>query len=56
MQRISAFGRLSPLALTETQAYINHRLATAGYQGPICSLKAPSAHLGPQPGSAPQHQ
>ena len=34
MQRISAFGRLSPLALTETQAYINHRLATAGYQGP----------------------
>jgi len=34
MQRISAFGRLSPLALTETQAYIDHRLATAGYQGP----------------------
>ncbi len=33
MQRISAFGRLSPLALTETQAYIDHRLATAGYQG-----------------------
>ena len=33
MQRISAFGRLSPLALTETQAYIEHRLATAGYQG-----------------------
>ncbi len=34
MQRISAFGRLSPLALNETQAYIDHRLATAGYQGP----------------------
>ena len=34
MQRISSFGRLSPLALTETQAYIEHRLATAGYQGP----------------------
>ena len=34
MQRISAFGRLTPLALTETQAYIDHRLATAGYQGP----------------------
>ncbi len=33
MQRISAFGRLSPLALNETQAYITHRLATAGYQG-----------------------
>ncbi len=33
MQRISAFGRLSPLALSETQAYIDHRLATAGYQG-----------------------
>jgi type II secretory pathway predicted ATPase ExeA/outer membrane protein OmpA-like peptidoglycan-associated protein len=33
MQRISAFGRLSPLALNETQAYIDHRLATAGYQG-----------------------
>jgi type II secretory pathway predicted ATPase ExeA/outer membrane protein OmpA-like peptidoglycan-associated protein len=33
MQRISAFGRLSPMALSETQAYIDHRLATAGYQG-----------------------
>ena len=33
MQRISAFGRLSPLALNEAQAYIEHRLATAGYQG-----------------------
>jgi type II secretory pathway predicted ATPase ExeA/outer membrane protein OmpA-like peptidoglycan-associated protein len=33
MQRISAFGRLSPLALNETQTYIDHRLATAGYQG-----------------------
>jgi len=33
MQRISSFGRLSPLALNETQAYIDHRLATAGYQG-----------------------
>ena len=33
MQRISAFGRLSPLALNETQAYIDHRLGTAGYQG-----------------------
>ena len=33
MQRISAFGRLSPLALNEAQAYINHRLTTAGYQG-----------------------
>ena len=33
MQRISAFGRLSPLALNETKAYIDHRLATAGYPG-----------------------
>jgi type II secretory pathway predicted ATPase ExeA/outer membrane protein OmpA-like peptidoglycan-associated protein len=33
MQRISAFGRLSPMALHETQAYIDHRLATAGYRG-----------------------
>lgn len=33
MQRISAFGRLRPLALNETQAYIDHRLATAGYHG-----------------------
>lgn len=33
MQRISAFGRLSPLALNETQAYVDHRLAMAGYQG-----------------------
>jgi type II secretory pathway predicted ATPase ExeA/outer membrane protein OmpA-like peptidoglycan-associated protein len=33
MQRISAFGRLTPLALNETQAYIDHRLKTAGYQG-----------------------
>jgi type II secretory pathway predicted ATPase ExeA/outer membrane protein OmpA-like peptidoglycan-associated protein len=33
MQRISAFGRLSPLALHETQAYIEHRLETAGYRG-----------------------
>ena len=46
MQRISAFGRLSPLALTETQAYIEHRLATAGYQGPISSRKARSAVSG----------
>jgi type II secretory pathway predicted ATPase ExeA/outer membrane protein OmpA-like peptidoglycan-associated protein len=33
LQRISAIGRLSPLALDETQAYINHRLTTAGYSG-----------------------
>lgn len=33
MQRISAFGRLSPLALHETKAYIEHRLEMAGYQG-----------------------
>ena len=33
MQRISAFGRLSPLGLNETKAYIDHRLATAGYPG-----------------------
>jgi type II secretory pathway predicted ATPase ExeA/outer membrane protein OmpA-like peptidoglycan-associated protein len=32
-QRISAVCRLSPLALDETQAYINYRLATAGYVG-----------------------
>ena len=57
MQRISAFGRLSPLALTETQAYIEHRLATAGYQG-RSSLHArrDPRHLGTQPRSPPQHQ
>ena len=33
MQRISAFGRLSPLALHETKAYVEHRLETAGYRG-----------------------
>jgi type II secretory pathway predicted ATPase ExeA/outer membrane protein OmpA-like peptidoglycan-associated protein len=33
MQRISSFGRLSPLALHETKAYIEHRLETAGYRG-----------------------
>ncbi len=32
-QRISAIGRLSPLDLNETRAYINHRLRTAGYRG-----------------------
>jgi type II secretory pathway predicted ATPase ExeA/outer membrane protein OmpA-like peptidoglycan-associated protein len=32
-QRISAISRLRPLALDETAAYINHRLATAGYSG-----------------------
>jgi type II secretory pathway predicted ATPase ExeA/outer membrane protein OmpA-like peptidoglycan-associated protein len=32
-QRISAISRLSPLGLDETAAYINHRLATAGYSG-----------------------
>ena len=41
MQRISAFGRLSPMALHETQAYIDHRLATAGYRG--ASLFTPAA-------------
>jgi type II secretory pathway predicted ATPase ExeA/outer membrane protein OmpA-like peptidoglycan-associated protein len=41
MQRICVFGRLSPLALNETQAYIDHRLATAGYQG--ASLFTPGA-------------
>ena len=33
-QRISSIGRLSPLRFNETQAYINHRLRTAGYMGP----------------------
>jgi type II secretory pathway predicted ATPase ExeA/outer membrane protein OmpA-like peptidoglycan-associated protein len=32
-QRISSIARISPLALDETQTYINHRLATAGYTG-----------------------
>jgi type II secretory pathway predicted ATPase ExeA/outer membrane protein OmpA-like peptidoglycan-associated protein len=32
-QRISAIGRLSPLGLDETRAYIHHRLRTAGYIG-----------------------
>jgi len=32
-QRISAISRLRPLGLDETAAYINHRLATAGYSG-----------------------
>ena len=32
-QRISSIGRLSPLTLNETRAYINHRLRTAGYKG-----------------------
>jgi len=33
-QRIASIGRLSPLNLNETRAYINHRLRTAGYRGP----------------------
>ena len=33
LQRISSIGRLSPLALNETRAYIYHRLKTAGYRG-----------------------
>jgi type II secretory pathway predicted ATPase ExeA/outer membrane protein OmpA-like peptidoglycan-associated protein len=33
LQRISSIGRLSPLALNETRAYIDHRLKTAGYRG-----------------------
>jgi type II secretory pathway predicted ATPase ExeA/outer membrane protein OmpA-like peptidoglycan-associated protein len=32
-QRISSIGRLSPLNLNETRAYLNHRLRTAGYRG-----------------------
>lgn len=32
-QRISSIGRLTPLTLNETRAYINHRLRTAGYRG-----------------------
>jgi general secretion pathway protein A len=32
-QRISSIGRLSPLTVDETQAYIDHRLVTAGYKG-----------------------
>jgi type II secretory pathway predicted ATPase ExeA/outer membrane protein OmpA-like peptidoglycan-associated protein len=32
-QRISSIGRLSPLTVGETLAYIDHRLATAGYKG-----------------------
>ena len=32
-QRISTIGRLGPLELNETHAYINHRLGTAGYRG-----------------------
>jgi type II secretory pathway predicted ATPase ExeA/outer membrane protein OmpA-like peptidoglycan-associated protein len=33
LQRISSIGRLSPLGLNETRAYIDHRLKTAGYRG-----------------------
>jgi type II secretory pathway predicted ATPase ExeA/outer membrane protein OmpA-like peptidoglycan-associated protein len=33
LQRISSIGRLSPLGLNETRAYISHRLKTAGYRG-----------------------
>src|SRR4029077_11152647 len=40
-QRISTIGRLRPLALNETAAYINHRLRTAGYRG--TELFAPGA-------------
>lgn len=32
-QRISSIGRLSPLNVNETRAYISHRLRTAGYRG-----------------------
>jgi type II secretory pathway predicted ATPase ExeA/outer membrane protein OmpA-like peptidoglycan-associated protein len=32
-QRISSIGRLSPLTVDETHAYIDHRLSTAGYKG-----------------------
>lgn len=32
-QRISAISRLRPLGLDETDAYIHHRLNTAGYRG-----------------------
>ena len=32
-QRISAISRLRPLGLDETEAYIHHRLTTAGYSG-----------------------
>jgi type II secretory pathway predicted ATPase ExeA/outer membrane protein OmpA-like peptidoglycan-associated protein len=41
LQRVSSIGRLSPLGLDETQAYINHRLRTAGYRG--VDLFTPSA-------------
>jgi general secretion pathway protein A len=40
-QRISTIGRLRPLTLNETAAYINHRLRTAGYRG--TELFAPGA-------------
>jgi type II secretory pathway predicted ATPase ExeA/outer membrane protein OmpA-like peptidoglycan-associated protein len=33
LQRISFIARLSPLALNEARAYIQHRLQTAGYRG-----------------------
>jgi type II secretory pathway predicted ATPase ExeA/outer membrane protein OmpA-like peptidoglycan-associated protein len=33
LQRISSIGRLSPLAMNETRAYIDHRLKTAGHRG-----------------------
>jgi len=32
-QRISSIGRLSPLTVDETHAYIDHRLSTAGHKG-----------------------
>jgi general secretion pathway protein A len=33
-QRIAMFTRLAPFTLTDTKAYIEHRLAIAGYSGP----------------------
>lgn len=33
-QRISTFCKIEPLSDKETEAYISHRLATAGYDGP----------------------
>jgi general secretion pathway protein A len=33
-QRIAMFTRLAPFTLADTKAYIEHRLATAGYSGP----------------------
>jgi type II secretory pathway predicted ATPase ExeA/outer membrane protein OmpA-like peptidoglycan-associated protein len=55
IQRISAFGRLSPLALTETQAYIDHRLATAGYRGPHLFTQGAIRNIWDHSGGVPRN-